>query len=109
MNMSEELINDMQQVAADQLADPRARKLATEALELLQQRIVPSPKKLALIAKLTMPVGDCARLERDMTCVWLRKHGEGYDLPVPPIGLRAHCMFRGNFTKCPGFRRIGPR
>ncbi len=104
--MHESLEDNLTRVHADTTKSEKVRQLAGELLEIHKQGIVPSSKQLEKLSMMQMPAPECARLDRDGGCAWLRKYGKGHGLPVPPIGEIAMCPFRvGNFQKCPGYRR----
>jgi hypothetical protein len=82
------------------------RQLAAQTLEEWNQGVVPAQRTLKRLSHAQNESGACRKLERDGACGWLRKHGRGHGLQVPPVGTRAMCSFRGSFASCPGFRRI---
>ncbi len=87
--------------------DRRAKQLATQVLGQLKRNITPSGHQLRLLRRSAQPLEDCARLEQDGGCGWLRRYGERENLPVPPIGEKAFCPFKTipQRTQCTGYRR----
>lgn len=83
------------------------RALAVQVVTNWQQGISPSKQQLQKLSAITAltTVVPCTRMADDGACEFLRRHGKGHGLPVPPIGERALCVFPNAWNKCPGYRR----
>ena len=82
------------------------RGLAIKALQQWNRNVIPEPSLLNKIRKAIQPPPPCSRPTDNGSCVWLRKHGAGHRLPVPPIGEKATCCFKGEAHKCPGYKKL---
>ena len=105
------MADDFGQYLAD-LADrddlhPDHLALVQATQEQWSNGVVPGSKTLQLLGRMTRPSSPtpCGRLQLDGSCGWVRKYGKGYDLPVPPQGEKAMCLFGANMPNCPGYKR----
>lgn len=79
--------------------------LARSTLEKWYRGITPSLATIRKLNEAGSRAPDCAHLQQDGACAWIRKYGKGHDLPVPPTGERAKCVFPTCMHKCPGYRK----
>lgn len=106
--MSNEFVEHVSELARDTALPDAIRTVANDVVDAWNRGIMPTPKQLRELGKVSFfrKAEPCTRLENDGACAWLRKHGKGNDLPVPPRGERAFCCFPNAWAKCPGYRRF---
>lgn len=101
----DEFTQDMLDLTGNQQVTEAVRERAALALRQWRDGIIPSAKTLEFFKEAMAPIPDCSRIEKDGSCMWLRKRGANYGLSVPPKGQRALCVFPTAFSKCPGYRK----
>jgi hypothetical protein len=99
----DEFIQDLNNIILDDSIDQRLRNLAKDTLSQWLNGIIPSPKTLRTLRKAAQKPLPCTRVQHNGGCGWLRKHGKLHNLPVPPVGEPARCLFGNEQHKCPGY------
>lgn len=84
-----------------------ARTLATKLHDQMEAGITPAFGQIEKLQKMVAETQECSRLQEDGSCIWLRRHGEGAGLAVPPIGLKAMCPFGStkHRLQCDGYAK----
>lgn len=105
----EDLLTD---IAQDNRYPEIVRVEAARLLEQWHSNVTPSITRIRkLLSKANIEPATCGQLQRDGSCVWLRKNAMQLGLPRVKPGEKAYCYraWRGNindmYSKCPGYRK----
>ena len=112
--MDDELAIFLQETMVDLRVGLEARRLAERLNATWQAGLVPSRGQVKLLRKMLMKPMGCARLQRDGTCTWLRRHAREEGLLAPKPGERLLCHRRpsgpvnATYEGCVGYRKVKP-
>ena len=100
----------LRDIASDARHDVEVRAEAMRLWEMWSGGIMPAPKRIRALRKMTEKYWTCGRLNGDGSCAWLRKNALDEGLPPPKPGQRVYCK-RVNegaeptlYVSCPGFK-----